>query len=241
MGSAIVTLIHTVEIEIFSDVVCPWCWIGERKLRAALDTFDGDVSLTWRAYQLDPSATSEGTPLVDWLGRRYGGRHTALRMFEQVTEVAAQVGLDMRFEQAISANTRDAHKLIWLAGQHDRQLELVESLHAAHFTDGLDIGSAEVLVSRAVAVGLPEPAVRGALLSPDAEAAVDADIARARELGITGVPTFIFAGKYSISGAQDPATIRQVLEEVRRREAAQPQPIKLLTPTGGEVCTDESC
>ena len=239
MGSGNVTLTHTVEIEIYSDVVCPWCWIGTRKLLAALDEFDGDVSLTWRAYQLDPSATSEGVPLADWLGRRFGGRDQAMRMFQQVTGVATQVGLDMRFDQAVSANTRDAHKLIWLAGEHGVQHELVESLYAAHFTEGLDIGSGDVLVSRAVAVGLPESAVREALLSPTAEAAVSADLANARELGITGVPTFIFAGKYSVTGAQDAATLRQVLEEVRRREPTQP--ISLVTAGAGEVCTDETC
>jgi predicted DsbA family dithiol-disulfide isomerase len=253
MAPANVTLTQAVEIEIFSDVVCPWCWIGERKLRAALETFDGEVTLRWRAYQLDPSATSDGTPLVDWLGRRYGGRANAERMFENVTSVAAQVGLEMKFDRAISANTRDAHRVIWLASAFGKQVEMVESLHEAHFTDGLDIGDHEVLVSRAVAVGLPEESVRGAisrgerseasgveaLLSDESAAAVDADIERARDFGITGVPTFVFAGKYAISGAQDPATIREVLEEVRRRESTSP--ITLLTPGGGEVCTDERC
>jgi predicted DsbA family dithiol-disulfide isomerase len=235
MGSQNVMLTHTVEIEIYSDVVCPWCWIGTRKLLAAVKKFDGEVSLTWRAYQLDPAATSDGAPLTDYLGRRFGGRDQVQGMVRQV----AGVGLDMRFEQAISANTRDAHKLIWLAGEHRLQHELVESLYAAHFTDGLDLGSADVLVSRAVAVGLPEGLVREALLSPEAEAAVSTDLASARELGITGVPTFIFAGKYSVTGAQDPATLLQVLEEVRQREAKQP--ITLVAAGGGEVCTDENC
>ncbi|MBB5871032.1 putative DsbA family dithiol-disulfide isomerase [Allocatelliglobosispora scoriae] len=227
------------EIEIYSDVVCPWCWIGTRKLLAALEEFDGEVSLKWRAYQLDPSATSEGVPTAEYIGKRFGGRDQAMRMFQQVSGVAAQVGLDMRFDRAISANTIDAHKLIWLAGEHGVQHELVESLYAAHFTDGLDLGSAEVLVSRAVAVGLPEGLVREALLSPEAAAAVSSDLASARELGITGVPTFIFEGKYSVTGAQDPATLLQVLQEVRKREAKQP--ISLVTAGGGEVCTDETC
>lgn len=227
------------EIEIFSDVVCPWCWIGERKLRTALAGFDGEVSLTWRAYQLDPSAVSDGKPLIDALSRRFGGADTVRRMFAQVTGVAAQVDLDLRFDQAVSANTRDAHKVIWLAGRYGRQLETVESLHAAHFTEGLDIGSAEVLVARAVAAGLPEAAVREALLSDEANAAVDADIARARAFGITGVPTFIFAGKYQVTGAQDPAVLAEALAEVRRREAGSP--ITLVTPGGGETCTDENC
>jgi predicted DsbA family dithiol-disulfide isomerase len=233
-----------VDIEIFSDVVCPWCWIGERKLLTALEDFTGaPVKVRWRAFQLDPSATSEGTPLVDWLAGRYGGVATARRMFSQVTSVASEVGLELNFDQAISANTLDAHRLIWwsasLPGEGHR--EMVDALHKAHFTDGLDLGSVDDLVSVAVSLGHDPTVVREFLESPGGLDEVRQELETGREFGITGVPTFIFAGKYAISGAQDPATFREVLEEVVRRET--PSPLTMLSSNGanGATCGDDSC
>ncbi len=236
------------DIEIFSDVVCPWCWIGERKLLTALEDFTGaPVNVRWRAFQLDPSATSEGTPLVEWLAGRYGGEATARRMFTQVTSVAADIGLDMNFDKAISANTLDAHRLIWwsasLPGSAHREMgsahrEMVEALHKAHFTDGLDLGSVDDLVSVAASLGHDPSVVREFLESPGGLDEVRRELETGREYGITGVPTFIFAGKYAISGAQDPATFREVLEEVVRREG--PSPLTVLSPSGA-TCDDDSC
>lgn len=201
----------SLEIEIYADVVCPWCWIGEKRLQTALSSFDAEqVTLRWRAFQLDPSAESAGTPLVQWLGRRYGGDANARRMFANVTEVARAEGLPMDFDRAVSANTFDAHRLIWWAyDQTGDQLPLVEALHRAHFTDGLDVGSRSVLASIAAGVGL-----RGAENFLRSEAGVHevrAELASARELGITGVPTFVFNGRYAITGAQDPETLRHAL------------------------------
>lgn len=232
------------DIEIFSDVVCPWCWIGERKLLTALEDFTGaPVNVRWRAFQLDPGATSEGTPLVDWLAGRYGGEATARRMFSQVTSVASEVGLELNFDKAISANTFDAHRLIWwstsLPGDGHRQM--VDALHKAHFTDGLDLGSVDDLVTVAASLGHDPVVVREFLESPGGLDEVRQELEAGREYGITGVPTFIFAGKYAISGAQDPATFREVLEEVVRREA--PSPLTMLSPGGasGPTCDDDSC
>lgn len=232
------------DIEIFSDVVCPWCWIGERKLLTALEDFTGaPVTVRWRAFQLDPSATSEGTPLVDWLAGRYGGQATARRMFTQVTSVASEVGLELNFDKAISANTLDAHRLIWwsasLPGDGHRQM--VDALHKAHFTDGLDLGSIDDLVTVAASLSHDPEVVRGFLESPGGLDEVRQELETGREYGITGVPTFIFAGKYAISGAQDPATFREVLDEVLRREG--PNPLTVLSPpgAGGATCDDDSC
>ncbi|NUR25638.1 MAG: DsbA family oxidoreductase, partial [Catenulispora sp.] len=203
------------DIEIFSDVVCPWCWIGERKLIQAVEGFTADtgepVNVRWRAFQLDPSATSEGQPLVEWLGKRYGGEDTARRMFGQVTSVGAEVGLDMKFDRAISANTLEAHRLIWWARSSGaNQRDMVEALHKAHFTDGLDIGSTDVLVDVAASIGHDPAEVREFLDSPGGLGEVERELETGRELGITGVPTFIFAAKYAISGAQDASAVRQV-------------------------------
>lgn len=232
------------DIEIFSDVVCPWCWIGERKLLAALEDYNGAaVNVRWRAFQLDPSATSEGTPLVDWLAGRYGGEATARRMFTQVTSVAAEIGLEMNFDKAISANTLDAHRLIWWSASlpGDAHRLMVEALHKAHFTDGLDLGSLDDLVSVAASLGHDPAVVREFLDSPGGLDEVQQELAIGREFGITGVPTFIFAGKYAISGAQDPATFREVLDEVARREGTTP--LTVLSPSGanGATCDDDSC
>nr|WP_322786265.1 DsbA family oxidoreductase [Catelliglobosispora koreensis] len=203
---------HIVEIEIFSDVVCPWCWIGERRLVDAISASGAEVTLRWRAFQLDPTATSTGTPLVQWLGRRYGGEHNARRMFTNVTSVASQAGLTMNFDKAISANTFDAHRLIWMAGRDGAdQRPMVEALHKAHFTDGLDLGSRPALASIAASV---DPSFSGVLdeLSSDAGVAeVQAELSAARDLGITSVPTFIFDKQYAVSGAQDSHTFQQVL------------------------------
>jgi predicted DsbA family dithiol-disulfide isomerase len=225
-----------VEIEIFSDVVCPWCWIGEQRLLKALDGLDEPVKVMWRAFQLDPTTPSSGTPLVEWLGRRYGGEANARRMFANVAEVARGEGLTMNFDRAVSANTFDAHRLIWWAGQRGDQRTMVEALHKAHFTDGVDLGSITALTKVAIEVGQDERDVREFLESTAGADEVRAELASAREFDITGVPTFIFEGKYSISGAQDPSTLREVIDEVRRREWKVIQ----LTPTG-EACADDSC
>jgi predicted DsbA family dithiol-disulfide isomerase len=214
-----------VDIEIFADVVCPWCWIGERKLFAALEDFTGvPVNVRWRAFQLDPSARSEGTPLIEWLSSRYGGEATAQRMFTQVRSVAAEVGLELNFERAISANTLDAHRLIWWSASlpGDAHREMVDALHRAHFTEGRDLGSIDDLVSIAVSLGHDPSVVREFLESPGGLNEVQAELAMGKEFGITGVPMFVFAGKYAISGAQDPATLREVLDEVVRREGPAP-------------------
>jgi predicted DsbA family dithiol-disulfide isomerase len=232
-----------VDIEIFSDVVCPWCWIGEQKLLTAVAGFTAEtgepVNVRWRAFQLDPTATSEGIPLISWLAGRYGGEETARRMFTQVTSVAAEVGLTMNFDRAISANTLDAHRLIWWAGSRPGgQRSMVEALHKAHFTDGLDIGSIDALVSVAEGLGHDPAEVRDFLESPGGLEEIQAELATGRDLDITGVPTFIFAGKYVISGAQDPATQREVLDEVLRREGRSP--LTVLAPSGA-TCDDDSC
>ena len=232
-----------VDIEIFSDVVCPWCWIGEQKLLTAVSGFTAEtgepVNVRWHAFQLDPTATSEGTPLVSWLAGRYGGEETARRMFTQVTSVAAEVGLTMNFDRAISANTLDAHRLIWWAGSRPGgQRPMVEALHEAHFTHGLDIGSIDALVSVAEGLGHDATQVRDFLESPGGLAEVEIELATGRDLGITGVPTVILAAKYAISGAQDPAALREVLDEVLKREGRSP--LTVLAPAGA-TCEDDSC
>jgi predicted DsbA family dithiol-disulfide isomerase len=225
-----------VDIQVYSDVVCPWCYIGKRRLEAALQRFDGEATVTYKPFQLDPSTPTEGRPLLEWLGPKFGAAQ-AREMTAHTASIAAADGIEMHYHQAIIANTFDAHRLIWFAnGGHsagtgdsagaehsagaDHGADVAEALHRAHFTDGLDIGSRSVLTDIAAQVGLDPDAVRAFLDSDDGVAAVQSEIDVARELGITSVPTFVFAGKYVVSGAQDSELLLRTLEEVARRESS---------------------
>jgi predicted DsbA family dithiol-disulfide isomerase len=209
-----------VDIQVWSDVICPWCYVGKKRLEQALQGFDGtDVSVTFRAYQLDPSPVPHPVPLKASLGQKFGSPERANQMFEHVTAVAAGDGLNLDFDRAIAANTFDAHRLIaWAAGQ-GRQLDMLETLQRAHFSDGEDIGSRRSLARLAGTIGLDEATALAYLNSSDGTDEVNADVAEARELGITSVPTFVIDGKYAIQGAQEPAMLRDALSEIARREA----------------------
>ncbi|MBM0258018.1 DsbA family protein [Micromonospora sp. 4G55] len=207
------------EIEIYADVVCPWCWIGKRRLEQALASYGGDVTVRYRPFQLDPTPVTEPKPLVEAMAAKFGGRERAEAMFAQVTQVAAGVGLDMRFDRAVQANTFEAHRLIRYATERGLAEETVEALYAAHFTDGVDLGSRDALVELAGKVGLDETEVRDHLESPVGRREVAADLTAAQQLGVSSVPTFVLAGKYAVTGAQEPETLLAALSEVERRES----------------------
>ncbi|MGB2567698.1 DsbA family oxidoreductase [Micromonospora citrea] len=208
------------EIEIYADVVCPWCWIGKRRLEQALESYDGDVTVTYRPFQLDPTPVTEPRPLVDALADKFGGRERAEAMAAQVTQVAAGVGLEMRFDRAVQANTFEAHRLVRFAAERGRSEEVVEALYRAHFTDGVDVASRDALVALAVSVGLDETETREHLESNLGRREVAADLTAAHQLGVRSVPTFVLAGRYAVTGAQEPETLLAALQEVDRREAA---------------------
>jgi predicted DsbA family dithiol-disulfide isomerase len=213
-----------VEIEIWADVVCPWCYMGKIRLEKALASYAGLVTVRYRPFQLDPRPVDVSTPLVDAMARRFGGSERVRQMFAHTAEVAAGDGLTLNFDRAVAANTLDAHRLVWFAGEHGRGSEMLDAIYRAHFTDGVDLGSRPALAELAAGVGLDGAA--GFLADDDAGTAeVHASLAEARELGITGVPMFVFAGKYAVSGAQPPETLRSVLDEVERREADVSRPV----------------
>ena len=152
-----------VEIEIYSDVVCPWCYLGKTRLEAALATFDAEVTVRWRAFQLDPDAPHECRPLMPWLAAKFGGMDRARQTVAHVTALARAEDLSLDFERALIANTFDAHRLLWFADQPqavifgamaDTQPELALLLHRAHFFEGLDTASPDVLATVAERVGL---------------------------------------------------------------------------------------
>ncbi|PWR09493.1 disulfide bond formation protein DsbA [Micromonospora acroterricola] len=207
------------EIEIYADVVCPWCYIGKRRLETALASYDGDVTVRYRPFQLDPSPVAEPRPLVEAMAAKFGGAERARQMFAHVTEVAAGDGLRLDFDRAVISNTFDAHRLVSYATDHGRAAEMVEALYQAHFTQGVDVGSREALATLAGGIGLDAADVRRFLDSDERTADVAAELAAARELGVTSVPTFVLAGKYAVTGAQEAQTLLAALAEVEQRES----------------------
>ena len=228
------------QIEVFSDVVCPWCYIGKRRLEEALSTFAhaDRVEVTYRSFQLDPSspATSEQM-LEQMLAERYGtSMEQARQMNQRVSDLAATVGLDFQLERARPANTFRAHRLLHFAAGRDLGNELTERLMRAYFTEGVRIGDRDALLELAVQVGLDE-AEAAAVLDGDAfTSEVQADISLAQAFGATGVPFFVFDRTYAISGAQETAVFVEVLDKAW--SDANP-----LTVVGGPgaVCEDDSC
>ncbi|MFG1867883.1 DsbA family oxidoreductase [Micromonospora arborensis] len=208
------------EIEIYADVICPWCYIGKRRLDEALASYPGDVTVRYRPFQLDPSPVPEPLPLVEALAAKFGGPERARQMVDHVTQVAANDGLQLDYGRAVIANTFDAHRLVSYATDHGKAPEMVEALYQAHFTQGVDVGSREALATIAGGIGLDAADARRFLDSDERSADVAAQLATARDLGISSVPTFILAGKYAVSGAQETQTLLAALAEVEQREAA---------------------
>jgi len=231
-----------VQIEVFSDVVCPWCYIGKRRLEEALSTFAhaDEVTVTYRSFQLDPSTPQHTDQTLDeMLATKYGRSLVEARaMNQRVSDIAATVGLDFQLEQAHPANTFDAHRLLHFAADHDRQGELKERLLRAYFTEGRKLGDHEELADLAAEVGLDRKAAADVLAGDDYAEAVDEDLALGRGFGASGVPFFVFDRKYGISGAQETAVFTGVLD--RAWAEATPTPL-VLAGDAGEACTDDSC
>ncbi len=207
----------SLQVEIWSDVACPWCWVGKRRLEAALVDFPHEVQLRWRSFELDPNAPNELDPSVDYvlrLAKKYGrSRAEAQAMIDRMTRVGAEDGLDFRFDRARPGNTFDAHRLLHLAAQEDRQAAMKEALFRAYFHEGRSIADRDVLVQLADEVGLPHDRTTTLLGGTEFAEAVREDEALARRLGITGVPFFAIAGRYGVPGAQPADVLREALLE----------------------------
>lgn len=196
--------------------MCPFCYLGDTLLERALDRFEhaSAVDIRYHSYELMPHLPSDHrTDLATLLNTERGiPRAQVEAMNAPVAARATELGLSFRFDQVIATNTRTAHRLIHFAERHGRQHEAVQRLFRAYFTDGLDIGKHDVLADAAAEIGLDRAAVLQALASNAFDGDVDADIARARELGITGVPFFVFDNTYAISGAQPAETFLETLD-----------------------------
>ncbi len=232
------------QVEIFSDVVCPWCYIGKRRFEAALARFDGrdDVEVVWRPHQLDPTAPRETVPVLDVYARTFGGPARAVEIVGHLAGVARSVGIDLRLEEALRANTFDAHRLLWLAGVEGDsgvQDRLQEHLFRAYFTEGADVGDPPTLARLATEAGLAPARVEALLASDEGSGQVRAELDRGLDLGVTAVPTFVFEGQWAVPGAQDADVFLQVLERVRERLV--PAPPGTDAPAGAGACEDDAC
>jgi predicted DsbA family dithiol-disulfide isomerase len=203
------------KVEIWSDVVCPWCYLGKRRFERALESFDhrDQVEVVYRSFELDPSApTATSTPTVELLASKYGmTQDQAEAAQRQMEQRAAGDGLTFRMDGLRSGNTRDAHRLLHLAKAHNRQPELAERLHRGYFTEQASIFDHATLTDLAVEAGLEREEVSRVLAGDDYGDAVAADEATAHSLGASGVPFFVIDRRYGISGAQPAETIAQAL------------------------------
>ncbi len=215
------------KVEIFSDVVCPWCYIGHRRLAKAVRLYEGEVEVVQRPFELAPDAVSNGEPTSSALARKFGGPDRVAQMTRRVTEVAAGDGLELNFDRAIHANTFEAHRLIWLAERAGRGGAMADRLFRAHFEEGLDVGDAATLAKLAAEVDVED--------TGEGAEQVRAELARARELGISGVPLFLFEGQFAVSGAQPVETLVAALREVRARTAVTS------VRNEGDGCDDGFC
>lgn len=212
------------KIEIWSDVVCPWCAIGKRRFDNALAQFANrdEVQVVYRSFELDPDAPAErAEPLDEYLASKYGvSVAQAAGMHASMAQAAAAEGLDFHFDTARGGNTFDAHRLLHLAADSGLQLQMKDRLLRAYFTEGQPVGDRETLVRLAVEVGIDEPTARTTMESGAYGDAVRADEAEARALGINGVPFFVLDRTYGISGAQPADALLQVLEQVFTERAS---------------------
>jgi predicted DsbA family dithiol-disulfide isomerase len=235
-----------VKVEIWSDVVCPFCYIGKRQFEQALERFEhaDEVEIEWRSFELDPNAPQERLgSQVEHLAAKYGmSRADAQAAQDRVLASAARVDLHLDFERARPGNTFDAHRLVHLAADHGLQGEMEERLFSAYFVRGEAIGDPAALAAAAVEVGVPAEAVDRVLGSDEYAAAVRADEDEARGLGITGVPFFVVDRAYGVSGAQGAEALLEVLDRAWVDRPAVP--VATGAPDAGRTdaaCGDDTC
>ena len=224
------------KVEIYSDISCPWCYIGHARLKRALGAVAGQESIELRhhPFQLDPDAPAVAAPLVERLEGRYGARVPA--MLDHAASAARAEGIELNWSSALAANTLDAHRLLRLArDEYGASVEhsLLLKLFAAHFTHGGDVSDHEQLAGLAASVGMNVARVRALLATAEGREEVLEDIAQAHRRGVRAVPTFIFEGGHVIQGAQPVSAFVAMLEEAHPRPGAPSWP--------KDACEDGAC
>ncbi len=206
----------TLTIDVVSDVVCPWCYLGEKRLEAAIAEESEPVAVRWRPYQLDPTIPQGGLDRTEYMERKFGRDGRLKTIHDHLVRLGAEVGLPFAFDKIRRApNTLDAHRLIRWAASAGAQREVVDRLFRAYFVEGRDVGDRAALLDIAAASGLDAGIVEK-LLAEGADAdTVRNEIAQAQAIGVAGVPFFIFAGRLGVPGAQDVSLLRRAMAQAR--------------------------
>lgn len=222
-----------IAIDVVSDVVCPWCYIGMQRLARALDaTPDVGVEVRWRPYQLDPTIPPEGRERKAYMLAKFGSEARLSQIHRNVEAAGREAGIDFAFDQIkVSPNTLDAHRVIrWAASEGPRvQSALVKRLFAMYFEEGCDVGDRQVLAGAAAEAGMDRPVVEALFASGADTDEVRAEIETAGRMGVRGVPCFLIEGRYAIMGAQDPSVIADAIVKVSEAKARG----ELDAPAGG--------
>ena len=205
-----------IRVEIYSDPICPWCYIGKRRFHAALESRTAlELEITWMPFQLNPDMPEEGMDRQTYLERKFGGAVGAKSVYDPIVDAGRSSGIDFDFEAIVNTpNTMHSHRLIHYSKQHGRQDQVTNSLFRAYFERGDDIGEIEMLVECATEAGLEASAARDYLDSDEDFQQITAQDMMARQMGVQGVPLFVFERKYAVSGAQSPEVFGQVLDRV---------------------------
>jgi predicted DsbA family dithiol-disulfide isomerase len=212
--------IEPLTIDIVSDVVCPWCYLGEKRLEQALAEEAGPVVVRWRPYQLDPTIPEGGLDRAEYMEKKFGKSGRLQSVHDNLTRLGAEVGLPFAFDKITrSPNTLDAHRLIRWATSAGVQSRVVDRLFEAYFVEGRDIGDRVVLTEIAAECGLDADLVERLLAEGADSEVVRQEVEQAQAMGVSGVPFFIFAGRLGVPGAQEPSALRQAMAEARQAMA----------------------
>ncbi|MDQ0781788.1 DsbA family protein [Chryseobacterium sp. W4I1] len=230
------------KIEIWSDVMCPFCYIGKHNFEQALEKlpFKNEVEVEWKSFQLDPSldvAQTQNT--IEYFKEKKGFPEAqASQMINQVAQAGKAAGIDFNFEKALITNTFTAHKLLHLAKKHGKANEMEEALFKAHFIDGKNVGSIEELIALAKSLHIDKEEAREALTSDQLDYEISQDIQEAKNNGISSVPFFVLNGKYAVSGAQPAEVFADALQQTYKETVS---PFKDLSKEGGASCDADGC
>ncbi len=213
---------QTIRVDVVSDVMCPWCYIGKKRLEMAENLLDGiELDIHWMPFQLDGTLPKSGKPRGDYLSEKFGGKERAQTAYSQIEETGAAMDIPFAFDLIeYSSNTLDAHRLIHWAEQEELQNQMTERLFQAYFLEGQNIGDDEVLAHLAGEIGMDDDEIADKLHTNIAKDLVKQQIEQAQKMGITGVPCFILGQKYVVMGAQEPETLADAI----MRTAADAEP-----------------
>jgi predicted DsbA family dithiol-disulfide isomerase len=217
------------QIDVISDVVCPWCFIGKRNLESALEIWrtkhpDETPTVRWHPFQLNPQLPATGVPRRQYLENKFGGPERAKEIYARVTAAGKRAGIDFAFDNIqVQPNTVDAHRLLHYAGENDKQDAMAEAIFRRYFVEGADLSDKETLADIAQQAGMNREEAAAYLAGDTDGALIEEQDRRARAIGVEGVPFFIFNQRVALSGAQPPEVIVEAMEKAREEVAAMPQ------------------